>query len=77
MSESEDLVFSYVISLQGKTEGEGKAKLDEALANGYRVIDILAVPVLGSPNHISCTSVTVLVSKDQAKLLPYKKFLAK
>ena len=55
-------IVTYTMRNEGNKAGDHE-KLDEYLAEGYRVIDIITNSV-ASPNYESFVSVTVLLSKE-------------
>jgi hypothetical protein len=58
---SNDVVVSYVVQADGKTPGS--EKVDGALDEGYRVVDIITSAITPGGGNIAATSVTVLLSK--------------
>jgi hypothetical protein len=54
-------VFSYVMDPGGNILGDNHAKLMDALSHGYKVVDIVAVPISGG-NSVGYTSITILVN---------------
>ena len=61
---SKDLVITYVVIINGGTPGSDKVQ--KALDDGYRVLDIIATPVAvgGSSASPGFCAVTVLLTTD-------------
>ncbi|HEY7157274.1 MAG TPA: hypothetical protein VH575_25195 [Gemmataceae bacterium] len=66
---SKDLIFSYSVDHDGVVDGTDKG-LKEALANGYRIVDVIATQPSPGGNGFVC--ITVVLSNDSNRADPYK-----
>jgi hypothetical protein len=67
-----DLVVSYVVSVEGIHKGTDNA-LKDALKNGYRVLDVITIPNSpGASGASGWTCVTVILTKSTNYKHPYK-----
>jgi hypothetical protein len=71
-----DLVLSYVVSHRGPAEGDYQ-KVQEALASGYRVVDVLTNEMPPGPSSagLGAVCVTVILTQQSPVTLPYKGLL--
>jgi hypothetical protein len=74
MGDPVDLVLSYVMGSQGVLHDSDR-ELKEALAKGYRVLDVITTPMEVGPNSAAHARicVTVVLTQNSA-FLPYKFF---
>jgi hypothetical protein len=68
-----DLVLSYVVTHRGPAEGDYQ-KVQEALARGYRVVDVLTNEMTAGPAsaEMGAVCVTVVLTQHSPVTLPYK-----
>jgi hypothetical protein len=74
--EPADLVVSYIVSGKGIVKETDDA-LNEALKNGYRVVDVLATEMRpsGASNTVGAICVTVVLTMKSGLPVPYRSYL--
>jgi hypothetical protein len=78
MAEPADLVLSYTVNHKGVVDGSDK-ELKDALAKGYRVVDVLTSQpgVGGASSALGFTCVTVVLTQHSPEKVPYRSHLSK
>jgi hypothetical protein len=61
MADSSDLVLTYTVLANGDVKNDNK--LNEALDNGYRVIDVIVTPAAAGQQ--AATFVTVVLTQEE------------
>ena len=69
-----DLVLSYTITVgEGGMMVGNSREIEEALAQGYRVVDVIPTPCANGPYGFVC--ITVVMTLKSSLVSPYKGYI--